>query len=63
MTLKKKRIRSVLKTVEDRFGKIPKSFENLIKIVKLRWVATAIGFEKITIKNHINKSIHIWKKT
>ena len=48
----KKELDLFLKTVEDRFGKIPKSFENLIKIVKLRWVATAIGFEKITIKNH-----------
>lgn len=36
---------------EDRFGKLPKSVRDLIEIVKIRWTAEKIGFEKVTIKN------------
>jgi transcription-repair coupling factor (superfamily II helicase) len=41
-------LRSVL---EDRFGKIPAEAEDLFKVVRLRWLAQNLGFEKITLKN------------
>lgn len=40
-------------TLKDRFGKIPDSVNNLIESVELRWLASKIGFEKLTIKNEV----------
>ncbi len=40
-------------TLKDRFGAIPESVENLIESVELRWLASKIGFEKLTIKNEV----------
>ncbi|MFK7953358.1 MAG: transcription-repair coupling factor [Ekhidna sp.] len=37
--------------IKDRFGPIPKGVKNLMQTVHLRWKASQIGFEKITIKN------------
>lgn len=37
----------------DRFGKLPEEAINLLKSVKLKWLAAEIGFEKIVIKNGI----------
>ncbi|MGD1843121.1 MAG: transcription-repair coupling factor [Thermonemataceae bacterium] len=34
----------------DRFGDLPPEVEDLIKTVRLRWVAESIGFEKLTLK-------------
>jgi len=38
-------------TVKDRFGTPPAAFEQLLKAVRLRWLAEKIGFEKLIIKN------------
>jgi len=38
-------------SVEDRFGKLPEEVVNLFKTVRLRWLAIALGFEKLTLKN------------
>lgn len=38
-------------SMEDRFGKIPSSVEELFKTVKLRWLALELGFEKLVIKS------------
>ena len=37
--------------LKDRFGPIPKPAEELLRIVKLRWLAQSLGFEKLVIKN------------
>lgn len=37
--------------IQDRFGPMPESVENLITSVKVRWKAIQLGFEKIMIKN------------
>lgn len=37
----------------DRFGDIPEETEKLFEVVKLRWVAINLGFQKIVIKNSI----------
>jgi transcription-repair coupling factor (superfamily II helicase) len=46
----------------DRFGKLPKEVEELFKIVKVRWKAQYIGFEKITLKNNILKGYFVSQK-
>lgn len=35
----------------DRFGALPKATEELLKIVRLRWLAMELGFEKLVLKN------------
>ena len=41
--------------IQDRFGKIPEPVFNLIETVKLRWEASAVGFEKLKYKDGILK--------
>lgn len=36
----------------DRFGPIPEQLNNLFKLVRVRWKAKELGFEKIVIKNN-----------
>lgn len=43
------------KMLSDRFGKLPEQVEDLLKTVKLRWLAKKIGFEKLTLKSQILK--------
>lgn len=35
----------------DRFGQLPVATEELLKVVKLRWLAIELGFEKLILKN------------
>ncbi len=35
----------------DRFGPIPTEVENLIKSIRLKWLAKNLGFEKVVLKN------------
>ncbi len=35
----------------DRFGPIPQPGKELINVVRLRWLATRLGFEKMTLRN------------
>lgn len=37
----------------DRFGAFPEQVENLLKSVELKWLASAIGFDKIVMKNDV----------
>ena len=39
------------KSMIDRFGQIPSVTNELIKTVRLRWMALKIGVEKLTLKN------------
>jgi transcription-repair coupling factor (superfamily II helicase) len=41
------------KRLTDRFGKIPRPAEDLIDIVKIKWIATRLGIEKIILKNNL----------
>jgi transcription-repair coupling factor (superfamily II helicase) len=36
----------------DRFGSLPASVEDLIKVVRIRWLAESLGFEKLILKNN-----------
>ncbi len=36
----------------DRFGKLPEQSKGLLDIVRLRWIAITLGFEKIILKNN-----------
>lgn len=44
-----------LHSIKDRFGPIPDPVEDLIKTVRLRWIAERLGFEKVTLKNESMK--------
>ncbi|MBT8259433.1 MAG: transcription-repair coupling factor, partial [Bacteroidia bacterium] len=37
--------------IEDRFGELPNQVEDLIDSVKLKWKATALGLEKLVLKD------------
>ena len=39
----------------DRFGPLPEEVQKLVDIVKLRWQAQQLGFEKLTIKKEVMK--------
>lgn len=45
----------------DRFGPMPKSVEDLFTTIRCRWLAVAIGFEKITLKNNVLRCYFINK--
>jgi transcription-repair coupling factor (superfamily II helicase) len=38
-------------SLSDRFGQIPEATRELINVVRLRWLAIDLGFEKIILKN------------
>ena len=38
--------------IKDRFGPIPKEVENLFNILRLKWIAKNIGFERIILKEN-----------
>lgn len=39
--------------LQDRFGQMPNEVEELINIVKLRWLAMDLGMEKLVLKNNL----------
>ena len=47
-----KTLLSFKKELEDRFGKIPKQGNELINTVRLKWIASKLGLERIVIKNN-----------
>jgi transcription-repair coupling factor (superfamily II helicase) len=46
---------AMYKSMVDRFGKMPKETQDLFKIVEIRWLAEALGMEKLQFKNNILK--------
>ncbi|NDV68153.1 transcription-repair coupling factor [Dysgonomonas sp. 25] len=44
-------IQQFVMRLEDRFGKIPPEGRELIRVVRLRMLARALGIEKVTLKN------------
>ena len=48
---KEKELQILQSNLEDRFGEIPKSVEDLISSMKLKWVAKELGFERLILKN------------
>jgi len=48
-----------VQSIKDRFGPLPEEVEDLIKIVRIRWDAEKLGFEKLTIKNETFKAFLI----
>ena len=42
-----------IEEMRDRFGPLPQEVEQLTYIVRLRWLAVGLGFEKIVLKNGI----------
>ncbi len=48
---KEDQLMEFIQSVKDRFGPLPEVVNDLIKIVRLRWDAEKLGFEKLIIKN------------
>lgn len=48
-------LKKYLETVRDRFGSLPDAVLDLVKLVRLRWMAEKLGFENITIKKEVLK--------
>jgi transcription-repair coupling factor (superfamily II helicase) len=44
-----------ISSIQDRFGPIPKQVKDLFEIVRLRWLAEYLCFEKLTLKNKMMK--------
>jgi transcription-repair coupling factor (superfamily II helicase) len=38
--------------LRDRFGPLPNEVSELIHVVRMRWIAMKLGFEKLTLKNN-----------
>ena len=51
-----------MNSIIDRFGKLPIEVEELFKVVKVRWKAEFIGFEKISLKNNNLKGFFVSEK-
>jgi len=49
-------------SLEDRFGKLPAKAEDLLDIVRLRWVATRLGVEKVQFRSGKMTSFFISSK-
>lgn len=49
-------------SVIDRFGKLPEEVKQLFEIVKIRWKAEKLGFEKVTLKSNILKCYFVSSK-
>ena len=48
-------LRKLLTGIVDRFGPLPPEVEQLADIVRLRWQACRVGFEKLTLKKNLLK--------
>jgi transcription-repair coupling factor (superfamily II helicase) len=56
---KEEELQEFQKSITDRFGPLPQEVHNLLKIVRIRWKAEQIGFEKLTLKNNILKGYFV----
>lgn len=50
------KLNEFINSVKDRFGPLPNVVKDLVKVVRLRWDAEKLGFEKLMIKNEILKA-------
>ncbi|WP_345224212.1 transcription-repair coupling factor [Hymenobacter koreensis] len=48
-------LRKLVTSIVDRFGPLPAEVEQLAEIVRLRWAACQVGFEKLTLKRNLMK--------
>jgi transcription-repair coupling factor (superfamily II helicase) len=52
-------LRAFEQELTDRFGPLPAEVHDLIEIVRVRWKAEKIGFEKLTLKNNTLKGYFV----
>jgi len=43
-------LKKLVDSIIDRFGPLPEQVQVLVDVVKLRWLASRLGFEKVTLK-------------
>ncbi|ANQ49680.1 transcription-repair coupling factor [Flammeovirga sp. MY04] len=46
-----KELERYIKDIQDRFGTMPQPVKDLLETVKMRWVASKLGMEKLILKN------------
>lgn len=56
---KEQELQEFQKSIIDRFGPMPQEVQNLVKMVRIRWKAEQLGFEKLTLKNNILKGFFV----
>ncbi|MDL1913538.1 MAG: transcription-repair coupling factor [Bergeyella sp.] len=47
------KLRAFENELTDRFGEIPQQMRDLLRSIELKWLASAIGFEKLVVKNKV----------
>jgi transcription-repair coupling factor (superfamily II helicase) len=47
---KPEELKNLVDSIIDRFGPLPEQVQVLVDVVKLRWLASKLGFEKVTLK-------------
>jgi transcription-repair coupling factor (superfamily II helicase) len=47
---KPEELKKLVDSIIDRFGPLPEQVQVLVDVVKLRWLASQLGFEKVTLK-------------
>jgi transcription-repair coupling factor (superfamily II helicase) len=52
-------LQQYIEAMTDRFGPVPHPVQDLIEIVRLRWEAARLGFEKLILKNKMLKGYFI----
>ena len=55
-------LESLRSSLTDRFGTLPEEVQELFKIVRIRWKAEFIGFEKLVLKNNKLKGYFVSEK-
>ncbi|SOE21588.1 transcription-repair coupling factor (superfamily II helicase) [Spirosomataceae bacterium TFI 002] len=55
-------LESFRESLIDRFGKLPEEVVQLFEVVKIRWKAEKLGFEKVTLKSNILKCYFVSSK-
>lgn len=56
---KEEELQEFQKSIIDRFGSMPQEVQNLVKMVRIRWKAEQLGFEKLTLKSNILKGYFV----
>ena len=57
-----KKLEIMIKNLEDRFGKIPQSVDDLFISMRLKWIANKLGFERLLLKNGEMRSYFTTKR-
>ncbi|BDD11176.1 transcription-repair-coupling factor [Fulvitalea axinellae] len=58
----KDKLDEFVKELKDRFGKLPRPVEDLVKTIRVRWQAQSMGFERLTMKGGVMRGYFVSEK-